>query len=41
MGFWILEFGVVWNGFRVGIWDDLRGKMRFRRVGLCVVFGVD
>jgi hypothetical protein len=41
IGFWILRFGVVWNGFRVGIWDDLRGILGFWGVGRCVVFGVD
>ena len=26
--FWILGFGDVWNGFRVVLDGDLRGKMR-------------
>ena len=39
MGFWILGFGVVWNGFRVVLDGDLRGKMRGDESGEMCCFG--
>ena len=37
---WILRFGDVWNGFRVVLDGDLRGKMRVDESEVMCCFGV-